>query len=39
MSHYDPKPYEPFGGHISVKVNSSSYVAKADLKNELIHLN
>ena len=28
-----PKPYEPFGGDINVKVDLSDYVAKADLKN------
>ena len=33
MSHYFPKPYEPFGGDINVKVNLSNYAAKADIKN------
>ena len=33
MSHYFPKPYEPFGGNVNVKVNLSNYAAKADLKN------
>ena len=28
-----PKPYEPFGGHINVKVDLSNYATKADLKN------
>ena len=27
------KPYEPFGGHISVKIDLSYYVTKAYLKN------
>ena len=33
MSHYFPKPYEPFGGDINVKVDLSNYATKADLKN------
>ena len=33
MSQYFPKPFEPFGGDISVKVGLSIYVTKADLKN------
>ena len=33
MSQYFPKPYEPFGGDIIVKVNLSNYAAKADLKD------
>ena len=33
MSQYFPKPYEPFGGYINVKVNLSTYSRKADLKN------
>ena len=33
MSQYFPKPYEPFGGDISVKVDLSNYATKADLKN------
>ena len=33
MSQYFPKPYEPFGGDINVKVNLSNYAAKADIKN------
>ena len=32
MSQYFPKPYEPFGEDINVKVDLSNY-AKADLKN------
>ena len=33
MSHYFPKPYEPFGGDINVKDDLSNYAAKADIKN------
>ena len=33
MSQYFPKPYEPLGGDISVKVNLSNYATKADIKN------
>ena len=33
MSQYFPKPYEPFGGDINVKVDLSIYAAKADIKN------
>ena len=33
MSQYFPKPYEPFGGDINVKVDLSNYAAKTDLKN------
>ena len=33
MSHYFPKPYEPFGGDIDVKVDLSNYETKADIKN------
>ena len=33
MSQYFPKPYEPFGGDISVKVYLSNYATKADIKN------
>ena len=32
MSQYFPKPYEPFGGDIDVKVDLCSYATKADLK-------
>ena len=28
-----PKPYEPFGGDINVKVDFSNYGTKADIKN------
>ena len=33
MSQYFPKPYEPFGGDINVKVDLSNYVTKTNLKN------
>ena len=33
MSQYFPKKYEPFGGNISIKVDLSNYVTKADIKN------
>ena len=33
MSQYFPKPYEPFGGDINVKVDLSNYATKGDLKN------
>ena len=33
MSQYFPKPYEPFGGDINVKVDVSNYATKADIKN------
>ena len=33
MSQYFPKPYEPFGGDINVKVDFPIYATKADLKN------
>ena len=33
MSQYFPKPYEPFGGDISVKLDLSNYATKTDLKN------
>ena len=33
MSQYFPKPYEPFGGDINVKVDISNYATKADIKN------
>ena len=33
MSQYFPKPYEPFGGDINVRVDLSSYATKADIKN------
>ena len=33
MSQYFPKPYEPFGGDINVKVDLSNYETKTDIKN------
>ena len=33
MSQYFPKPSEPFGGDINVKVDLSNYATQADLKN------
>ena len=33
MSQYFPKPYEPFGGDINVKVDLSNHATKADIKN------
>ena len=33
MSQYFPKPYEPFGGDINVKVDLSNYATKANVKN------
>ena len=33
MSQYFPKPYEPFGGDIIVKVDLSNYATKTGLKN------
>ena len=33
MSQYFPKPYEPFGEDIDVKVDLSNYATKTDLKN------
>ena len=38
MSQYFPKPYEPFGGDINVKVDLSNYAKKSDLKN-VSHVN
>ena len=32
MIQYFPKPYEPFGGHINVKVDLPNCATKADLK-------
>ena len=32
MSQYFPKPYEPFGGDINVKVDLSNYATKSDIK-------
>ena len=33
MSQCFPKPYQPFGGDINVKVDLSNYETKADIKN------
>ena len=33
MSQYFPKPYDPFGGDINVKVDLSNYATKTDLKS------
>ena len=33
MTQYFPKPFEPFGGDINVKVHLSNYATKADVKN------
>ena len=33
MGQYIPKPYEPFGGDINVKVGLSNYATKTDIKN------
>ena len=32
MSWYFPKPYEPFGGNINIKVDLSNYSTKTDFK-------
>ena len=33
MSQYFPKPYEPFGADINIKVDLSNYATKAGIKN------
>ena len=33
MSQYFPKPHEPYGGDINVKVHLSNYTTKTDLKS------
>ena len=33
MSQYFPKPHEPFGGDIKVKVDLWNYATVADIKN------
>ena len=33
MSQYFPKPFRNFGGNINVKVDSSNYATKIDLRN------
>ena len=35
MSQYFPKPFEPFRGDISVKLDFSSYIPKANLKGAI----
>ena len=35
MSQYFPKPYEPFGGDINVKIDLSNYATKTDLTNAI----
>ena len=37
MSRYFPKPYEPFGGDINVKIDLSNHATKGDIKN-ITHL-
>ena len=33
MTQYLPKPYEPFGGDINLKVDLSHYATKAHIEN------
>ena len=33
MSKYFPKPFEPFGGDINIKVDLSNYATKKDIEN------
>ena len=33
MGQYFPKPYEPFGGDVNVKVDLPNYATKADIKD------
>ena len=33
MRQYFPKPYEPFGGDLNVRVDWSNYATKTDIKN------
>ena len=33
MNQYFPKPYQPFGGDVNVKVSFPNYTIKADLRN------
>ena len=37
MSQYFPRPYEPLGGDINVKVDLCNYATKTDLKN-ILHI-
>ena len=34
MSQYFPKPYEPFGGDVNVKVDLYNYATKTDIKKK-----
>ena len=36
-SQYCPKPYEPFGGDINVRVDLSNYATKTNIKN-ILHI-
>ena len=38
MSLFFPKPYEPFGGDINIKVDFPNYATKSDIKN-ISHVN
>ena len=38
LGQYFPKPYEPFGGDINVRVDLSNYATKRDIKN-ILHVN
>ena len=38
MSLFFPKPYEPFGGDINIKVDLPNYATKSDIKN-ISHVN
>ena len=33
MSQYFPKPYEPFGGDINIKVDLFNYTTKTNIKH------
>ena len=33
LNQFFPKPYEPFGGDINVKVDLSNYATKSDIEN------
>ena len=37
MGQYFRKPYEPFGGNISIKVDLANYATKIDIKN-ILHI-
>ena len=37
MSQHFPKPYEPFGRNVNVKVDLSNYATKRDIKN-ILHI-